>query len=604
MVNHRLLYCLVFCFAAATSRAQVIPDSLRVDWSGAGAPNFFVDTANVADVKAFGAAGNGVTDDFNAIITALASLGGKSGVVYFPPGNYLVKSTLYLQDSVVYKGAGAGATTLTFDLGGVTGNCFNVQKNQTAPFFPVAGGFAYKSAQLILDSAGYFKAGDYAEIRQLNGPWDTNPAAWAQYAVGQVVRVAAVAGDTLTLQQPLRIAYDSALQVEIRRLIPRVNSGLECLRITRADSTAASVNYGVYFLYAARCRLRGVESERSVGAHVWAEVSTGLEITGCYFHDAYLYDGSSTHGYGVVLATHTGDSKIEDNVFRHLRHAMMVKQGANGNVFGYNYSIEPYRSEFPNDFGADISLHGHYPFANLFEGNIGQNLIVDQAYGPSGPHNTFFRNRVESYGIIISSGAVNSDGQNLVANEITGTGPLKGQYTLAGTGHFEYGNRDNGVIVPASTGPVGDTSYCHPGTPAFWAIPAPFPNIGPPFPVSGQTIPARERYLAGGVPTICAPVPVSVPEEIPYNSALVVEVTPAMATDVITLTVTHCRSDRIVVALYDLNGRAVYTGSGPTHGGRATFQFMVQNQRPGIYSVSVVDGYETRSKHVLIVRSE
>src|SRR4029078_3990435 len=129
------------------------------------------------------------------------------------------------------------------------------------------------------------------------------------------------------------------------------------------------------------------------------ETSSHVEISGCYFHDSYLYDGASTHGYGIVVYTHACANKIEDNIFRMLRHAMICKQGANGNVFGYNYSRETNRSEAIADYAADICLHGHYAFANLYEGNIVQNLQIDQAWGPSGPYNTFFRNKVENYGI-------------------------------------------------------------------------------------------------------------------------------------------------------------------------------------------------------------
>src|SRR6187549_3174892 len=84
--------------------AQVIPDSLRAEWSYAGVQNFYVDSTNVADVTLFGATGSGVTNDYPAIQNAIASLSGSSGVVYFPPGNYLLNSTITLPDSVVLKG--------------------------------------------------------------------------------------------------------------------------------------------------------------------------------------------------------------------------------------------------------------------------------------------------------------------------------------------------------------------------------------------------------------------------------------------------------------------------------------------------------------------
>ena len=97
---------------------------------------------------------------------------------------------------------------------------------------------------------------------------------------------------------------------------------------------------------------------------------------------------------------------------------MPDQTGVNGNVIAYNYSIEPNRSEFPAEASADISLHGHYPFSNLFEGNIVQNIQIDLTHGPNGPFNTFFRNRAELYGIVMSSGIVQNDSINELQEEI------------------------------------------------------------------------------------------------------------------------------------------------------------------------------------------
>lgn len=126
---------------------------------------------------------------------------------------------------------------------------------------------------------------------------------------------------------------------------------------------------------------------------------------------------------------------------------MMVKTGTNGNVFGYNYSIDPYRSETIHDYSGDVSLHGHYAFANLFEGNLVQNIIIDHYWGPSGPLNTFFRNRAELYGFIITSSDNPTNQQNIAGLEITNTNFLYGMYTISGEDHFEYGNFVTGVYL-------------------------------------------------------------------------------------------------------------------------------------------------------------
>jgi len=176
---------------------------------------------------------------------------------------------------------------------------------------------------------------------------------------------------------------------------------------------------------------------------------------------------------------------------------MVAKQGANGNVFAYNYSFDPYRSEFPHDAGGDMLLHGHYAFANLFEGNLGQSIVVDNTWGPSGPYNTFFRNRTSLYGINIYKQKVNSDKQNVVGNEVT-----KGNYIIKGK-QFTYDNNIKGTIQPPGTKVLNDVCYYLTGKPYFWNINSNWPTIGGSNTLNSGTIPAKERYDSEKNKTIC-----------------------------------------------------------------------------------------------------
>jgi hypothetical protein len=307
------------------------------------------------------------------------------------------------------------------------------------------------------------------------------------------------------MQEALRMDFDLMLNPEVRKINVRKFCGLECFKMVRLDGNATGTNFGVNFSYAKNCWMHGIESEKSICAHVSVETSSHINISGCYFHDSYLYDGASTHGYGVVVYAHACSNKIEDNIFRMLRHAMIAKQGANGNVFGYNYSRETNRSEAIADYAADICMHGHYAFANLFEGNIVQNLQVDQAWGPSGPFNTFFRNKVENYGILMTSGTVQSDRQNFVGNNVSSMSLFHGLYSLAGAGHFEYGNNVRGTITPSGTNVLPDvTYYLDTIPPPFWNISAPLPSIGMPNTFASDINPALQRYNGGGLLTVCA----------------------------------------------------------------------------------------------------
>ena len=132
---------------------------------------------------------------------------------------------------------------------------------------------------------------------------------------------------------------------------------------------------------------------------------------------------------------------------------MLVQAGGNGNVFSYNYSRNPHRSEWPHDYASDLCLHGNYPFANLFEGNVVYNAQIDNSHGISGHLNTLFRNSVGHYGFIMTS---NTDKQNILANDITDSNVGHGLFVIFGNDHEVKGNRQANVwqkykIVPKNS---------------------------------------------------------------------------------------------------------------------------------------------------------
>jgi len=590
----------IIFFNCSLIHAQVIHDSLRVNWSRSGIQSFILDSNTVENIMNHGASGNGISNDFPALQSAFNALSGKSGTVYFPPGTYLFNSPIHVPDSVVIKGEGSDQTFFIFDFNNQVFNCFNFWATPTTVFDSIASGFTKGSDTLVLNSNNAtYQKGDFIELRQNNGTWDTQPATWAMYSVGQIVEVDTVIGNTLKLKSSIRLNYDSALNPTIRKFIPRHNAGIQCLRFTRRDSLAPSINYGIYFYYAANCFVKGVESNKQIGAHVWSEYSTNLEFIGNYFHHAYEYSGSSTKGYGLVLAQHSNECKVENNIFSHLRHSMMVKQGANGNAFVHNYSTEPIRSEFPSDAGADISLHGHFPFANLFEGNIIQNLGIDQSWGPAGPYNTFFRNRIEKYGIIVSSGSVQSDKQNMVGNDVTSSQPFQGNYILSGSSHFLYGNNIKGTIQPSGTAMLPDSSYFYNSVPNFWNITQNWPNIGTPNTFNNQNIPARERYLNQPIKTICDSVIVASSEELNQNvQAPFVVVNNASALVGIKFTK---ENESFECSLMDVSGRLVWKKMINTYNSSDYLWFSAQQFERGLYFLSVRNGKQIFSHSVVIM---
>lgn len=500
---------LLFLFlmlASISGFNQVIPSDRHPDWRLVPENFVFVEPTTIVNVKDFGALGDGLTNDHAAITNAISSLNGKLGMVYFPQGNFLVNSVLSLPDSVILQGVSSDSTTLTFDLNQQVSDCISISKGQSNGFTSVASIGQNGSNWFKMSDITGFAIHDYIELRETNGTWDVVPIDWALNSVGQITQITAINGDTIFIRSPLRIDYDLALIPEVRKIVPIVNAGVGCLKMKRADSPAEGAGSNINFNYAINCWINGIESDSSVGSHISINAGANILISGCYIHHAFTYDGTGTRGYGVTMSQHTSECIVENNIFKHLRHAMMVKTGANGNIFAYNYSIEPYRSETIHDFSGDISLHGHYPFANLFEGNIVQNIIIDHYWGPAGPFNTFFRNRAELYGIIMTTSTLlETDKQNFVGNEVTKPNYPYGQYLLTGSDHFQFGNNIKGVIIPAGTDNLTDLSYYLDEEPDFWTNNSTWPSIGIPNTINSGSIPARDRYLSGEHLTSCGP---------------------------------------------------------------------------------------------------
>ena len=188
--------------------------------------------------------------------------------------------------------------------------------------------------------------------------------------------------------------------------------------------------------------IQNIESSYTQCHHISIEESVNIEIRDSYIHDSFDKGGGGT-GYGISLQQYVTNSLIENNILSDLRHSLIVQLGVNGCVFGYNFCRRNYDN---NGFDvAYISLHGNYPFVNLFEGNIVGYAHISDNWGPSGPGNTFFRNRIvgtnwngdfgQNRGIHIDD---YSHYQNIIGNELVGqktnisfdgvynTDPLKG----------------------------------------------------------------------------------------------------------------------------------------------------------------------------------
>ena len=455
-----------YCTAAASVlcgalRGQSVPADRITDWSRPGTHAPFV-PVRVSDMADFSADASGTLPCDSSLQAALAALGGP-GRVLFPAGTYLFNHTVVLPDSVILEGAADPVTLkstvlLRFNPGGTYRQGLSVQGTETdlgiVPGLPLLQGMR---KIYLPQAAAHVRPGD--DIR-LDARDDSSLvySTWALHATGQILRVTAVEGDSLLLEKPLRRSYSSARPPHVFLRRPRRQVHIKCMNMERVDATPEQTA-NILFDNAVDCSLAGMESLRCNFAHVNIQNASYITVENCHFKEAFAY-GDGGQGYGVLLQYAASDCYVYANTFTHLRHSMLLQSGANGNVSAYNYSTDPYWSQtfLPANSAGDMVLHGNYPYMNLFEGNVVQNIVVDNSHGINGPLNTFFRNRAELYGIFMNTSPA-SPRQNFIGNQVSNTtSSLYGLYSLQGADHFAYGNTVKGSIMPAGTSEYADAT--------------------------------------------------------------------------------------------------------------------------------------------------
>lgn len=475
-----------FCHA----NAQVFSPERITAWENAGPTTELEAPDSVVSITDFGADNTGTNSCNTAYTDALASLNGSAGTIYFPEGEYFFDAGITIPDSVFLKGAST-TTQLTFNLGG-SGHCIQMNGSISSTQLELAETAVKGTYEIELVDASTLEVGDY--MRTIMFDEDYMFSTWAYGTLGQVLEVTAIDGNTLTVADPLTHHYPLSRTPYVKRVTPRKGAGIECLKIVREDATTGQTN-NILMTYATNCVIRNVEGVNCNYGHVDLRTSSHILIEGCYFHHAHAYGGGG-QGYGVVAQATSCFNLIRNNIFEHLRHSMILQSAANANVFGYNYSYDPYWEDgfLPANSAGDAVLHGNYTYLNLFEGNTVQHMVVDASHGSNGPYNTYFRNRGELYGFF-SDASTPTDSLNVVGNEITNSAFPYGLFMLNGNGSYSYGNNHTGTVTPSGTGNVTVNSlYLDENSLPLYFLSEQLPMVGYPLAMNQKLLLAEMRF--------------------------------------------------------------------------------------------------------------
>lgn len=440
-----------------------------------------------------------IYDEIKSIIESIGRPGVISDtldVLYFPEGVYRINNMVTLGTSnIVIKGDGSDKTI--FKWVGPQQYCFNVFGQDSLG----AGGVAATGLEQdyffqMPDDRLNFQPGDWAVLTR-NDPGRGCDSTY----IRQFARVDSVWENFVGFKEPLRIRYDANEDgARVHKLLPIQNIGFEDLAIDASENMGAerlgTMHSNIAFQFSVNGWVRGVESYKPAFQHVIINLASNIEVSGCYFHDGHEFIGG--RGYGVNMQNGAAECRIENNIFRALRHAILMQRGANGNVVAYNFCIDSKDGNGEDD----LIFHGGHAFRNLVEGNSVEHLHFDLRQCDNGPYNIVFRNRVRKKNVQAGSWPLGAGGQFcVVGNE------SKQCIQLVGNSHDSWDNEENGFLCCCGNGDDGDpepigNSLIYQDAPAYIGADN-WPLFGPGSPASA-TLPASERYFSQGSLTVPA----------------------------------------------------------------------------------------------------
>ena len=530
-----------------------IPYQYQTDWNVAGLLPTTPKTANnIFDVTQ--EPGTSWDDKVNSALNR-ARIASGICIIYFPAlpagQTYVLAQSIVLTandgNNIIFQGDAAGTTILEFNMP-ANNNCFDIHGEGPFQNANLVTDLLKRQKTFTMDNATDFAIGDWIHLEQPNFNY-SQTTSW-RAIIGQITQIESKLNNTVTIKDEANKNYLPVTgslpndETKISKIRPIQNVGIENLKIKRLGGSYSSnsdLGHNVFFKYAVNCWVKGVEMERTAKNHIDINQSSHIEVSGCYIHHS-IYYGSGGYGYGIYIKSSSTNCLIENNVFQHLRHALNVANGANGNVFSYNYSREQYWTgiggiELPQ--GPDFVLHGGYAFSNLFEQNIVERIEADESYttppffgfhGINGPFNAFIRNllikgnptNVEDFHDMILKNAnstsvigcivgdINTSGVTTLVTNLFGREVLQNQTYETGTNlNHPSSLIDLLQILSNFNIYLADVSYYYSSRPSFLGSNFSFPTLGPGDPLISnfpyiKHIPASDRWFNSSVRYVIA----------------------------------------------------------------------------------------------------
>ncbi len=279
--------------------------------------------------------------------------------------------------------------------------------------------------------------------------WKTltkNACKWGLYRLYQFI-VTDIEGDTITVNQPLRIEFPVIDGAYVQKLSPIRRCGVENLYIEQIENLWIS---SVVFHYGWNCWAKDVTVKKCGRFPVYGSSAKWCEIRDCVFDDAWFKGGGGTAYTGWDRCW---DCLMENVETFKMRHAPLFQWAASGCVIRKSVFHE-----------SDGQWHSGWTHENLIEecviesvrgnGGYGYGMWAsppeDAAHGPNGPRNVVYNCDVSSPRAGLWMGGMNENWLILHNRFVADSG----QGVFAKPTSFDHIIKDNVFVLKDGKSPM------------------------------------------------------------------------------------------------------------------------------------------------------
>jgi hypothetical protein len=398
----------------------------------------------IFNVKVYGAEGDGVHDDTQAILSAIdAAKKEEGGIVFLPKGKYKITSTLTIDENIAICGVGADVTNM-----------------DTSP--------------PLTDSL--------------------SAIVWAGPTGGTVINQVGKIGGVTWQNFVIDGANSAAIGIQLDRFRQSIMSNIKITRCTTncmkllPNGSGPVMDDNIMFNVFQNIHLSRCPVPLWIGGNAYGNschntfvnlildyTTTGLDMYDCdnnHFSMIYTFRRSGS-GYAIIL----NDASTRSNYFYHVQGPIWAKTGSKNFVFGYDRENGQARPTV--DSGAELfwTENGNNAWAWYMTEKLENVAVHLRGNDPSPPNsaepdpNTFKIARTDTgQKLIIDFYGEGSDRVTRFWNTVDGNGPFQAfELSNQGFKHYRMDNRGGGAVVrgmsdrpPIAAGefqPVGRTSW-------------------------------------------------------------------------------------------------------------------------------------------------